>query len=163
MTFTIRLALPREYADVGALTVAAYLEDDLVPPGSSYDTVLRDAAARAEKAELWVAVSVDDVLLGTVTYCPPGSVYRELGRDDEGEFRMLAVAPAARGRGVGMALVRHCVDRSRSLGFRGVVLSSSSSMTTAHRLYERLGFSRRPDLDWSPIPTVTLLGFSLDL
>jgi ribosomal protein S18 acetylase RimI-like enzyme len=163
VSFTIRLADPSEYAEIGALTVAAYVSEGLVPAGSSYDAVLRDAASRAEKAELWVAVDAGGDLLGTVTYCLPGSPYRELGRDDEGEFRMLAVSPAARGRGVGTALTRHCLDRSRALGFRAVVLSSSPKMAAAHRLYERLGFTRRPDLDWSPVPTITLLAFSLTL
>ena len=64
----------------------------------------------------------DDLVLGCVTICPPGSPWREISRDDEGEFRMLAVAPAVRGRGVGEALVRMCVDRFRSEGCRGVVV-----------------------------------------
>ena len=42
----------------------------------------------------------------------PGSPWRELSVDGEGEFRMLAVAPAARGRGVGEALVRQCEERA---------------------------------------------------
>jgi hypothetical protein len=38
-------------------------------------------------------------------------------------------------------------------------------MTTAHRLYQRLGFQRQPDRDWRPVPgvDVTALGFSLEL
>jgi ribosomal protein S18 acetylase RimI-like enzyme len=102
-------------------------------------------------------------LLGTVTFCVPGSVYGEIGRDGEGEFRMLGVSAKARGRGIGTALSMHCVDRSRSLGYHRVVLSSASYMTTAHRLYERLGFTRLPERDWSPRPGVDLYAFSLDL
>ena len=45
-----------------------------------------------------------DEVLGCVTCCPPGSPWRELAGEHEGEFRMLAVAPAARGRGAGAAL-----------------------------------------------------------
>ena len=74
----------------------------------------------------------------------------------EGEFRMLAVAPAARGRGVGEALVRlvpRPVPRRRR---RAVVLSTLAEMTAAHRLYERLGFRRAPELDWSPDAGVDL-------
>ena len=36
-------------------------------------------------------------------------------------------------------------------------------MTTAHRIYERLGFVRLPTRDWSPIAGVDLYAFALDL
>jgi ribosomal protein S18 acetylase RimI-like enzyme len=36
-------------------------------------------------------------------------------------------------------------------------------MTSAQRLYERLGFRRDPDHDWSPAPDILLLGYVLDL
>ena len=57
---------------------------------------------------------------------------------------MLAVSPAARGRGVGRALVEHCLRRSRELGYAGIRMSSMDRMTSAHRVYERLGFVRAP-------------------
>jgi ribosomal protein S18 acetylase RimI-like enzyme len=159
---TIRLAVPAEYDAVGELTASAYQSDGFIPAGSDYGLTLRAAADRAAKAELWVAVA-DTELLGTVTFCPVGSVYREIGRDDEGEFRMLGVSPAARGRGVGTALTEHCIQRSRDLGFTRVVMSSARPMTTAHRIYERLGFTRLPERDWSPRPGVDLYAFTLDL
>ena len=110
-----------------------------------------------------VAVDGDD-LLGTVTWCPPGSPFRELStRDDQGEFRTLSVAPEARGRGVGSALVDWCIDEARTTGLAEILLSSLPEMTPAHRLYESRGFVRRPELDWSPFPDVTLWGFSLTL
>jgi ribosomal protein S18 acetylase RimI-like enzyme len=76
---------------------------------------------------------------------------------------MLAVAGRAQGRGVGEALVRACIDRAREVGSHRVVLHSTPWMQAAHRLYGRLGFVRRPDLDWTPVPDIPLLGFSLDL
>jgi ribosomal protein S18 acetylase RimI-like enzyme len=157
----IRLARPAEYAAVGDLTASAYLADGLVPAGTAYDNVLRDAATRAEQAELWVAAG--EQVLGTVTFCPVGSRYREIGAPHEGEFRMLAVSPGARGLGVGTALVRHCVDRSRDLGHTAVVLSTSPRMATAHRLYTALGFARLPGRDWSPVAGVDLLAYGRTL
>ena len=73
------------------------------------------------------------------------------------------MAPSARGRGVGRALVTACLDRARALGLTEAVLCSLPDMTPAHRLYESFGFMRRPDLDWSPFDGVTLWGFSLDI
>jgi ribosomal protein S18 acetylase RimI-like enzyme len=163
VTFQIRAALPHELAAVGELTVRAYADDGFLHLGSDYADVLRDAASRSEKAELWVAVADDGRLLGSVTYCPPGSPYRELAGDGEGEFRMLAVHPSARRQGVARALVERCITRSHELGDRRVVLCSDTPMRAAHRLYAGLGFVRAPELDWSPLPGIHLLGFVLDL
>jgi GNAT superfamily N-acetyltransferase len=160
VTSEIRLAVPDEYDEVGELTVEAYSHDGFVR--GEYAMTLRAAADRAAKAELWVAADASG-LLGTVTYCPVGSVYREIGRDDEGEFRMLGVSGRARGLGLGTALTERCIERTRELGHGRLVMSSATYMTTAHRIYERLGFVRMPSRDWSPIPGVDLYAFALEL
>jgi hypothetical protein len=36
-------------------------------------------------------------------------------------------------------------------------------MTTAQRIYERLGFVRTPERDWSPVPGIDLLTYALPL
>jgi ribosomal protein S18 acetylase RimI-like enzyme len=158
----IRLARPEEYAVLGAITVAAYTADGLLHNDADYVEELEDAARRAEQAELWVAMD-DDTVLGSVTYCPPGSPYRELAHEGEGEFRMLAVDPAARRRGAARALVERCIARSREAGDHRMVICSLPQMTRAHRLYTDLGFVRVPEMDWWPVPEILLLGFALDL
>ncbi len=55
------------------------------------------------------------------------------------------------------------IDRFRELGFRGLVLSSLAEMASAHRVYERHGFVRAPDRDWSPVPGVDLIAFTKEL
>ena len=75
---------------------------------------------------------------------------------------MLAVAPEARGKGVGEALARMCLDRFRTEGARSVVICSLPEMTSAHRVYERLGFYRVPELDWEPVAGVQLHGYRVD-
>jgi GNAT superfamily N-acetyltransferase len=164
----IRPALEGEYDAVGALTVAGYEADGyLVTPDGSYDDDyagwLADTAPRGRDSVLLVAVE-DDELLGTVTWCPPGSPARELAVDDrQGEFRTLSVAAAGRRRGVGRALVADCLDRARAAGLIEMMLCSLPEMKPAHRLYESFGFVRRPELDWSPKPGVKLWAYSLNL
>jgi ribosomal protein S18 acetylase RimI-like enzyme len=139
----VRLARPDDYDQAGEVTLSAYAGDGLLPPDSDYAGTLRDAKRRAEEAELWVAVDRGTgAVLGSSTYCPAGSPYREIARDDEGEFRMLGVSGRARGLGIGTALTVRCVERSRELGLGRVVMSSATYMTPAHRIYERLGFTR---------------------
>jgi ribosomal protein S18 acetylase RimI-like enzyme len=159
----VRRARPEEYATIGAVTIAAY-EPFLVGVEDDYRRHLLDAAARDREAEVWVATPDDaEEILGNVTICPSGSSWRELAKDGEGEFRMLAVAPSAQGRGVGGALARLVVERFRSEGASAIVLSSLVSMSGAHRIYDRLGFRRAPDLDWEPEPGIALLAFRLEL
>ena len=155
----IRLALPEDLSAVGEVTVAAYA-DFTLGPADPYVARLRDAASRAQQAELWLAED-NGAVLGTVTVCPPGSVWLEISQPGEGEFRMLAVAPQARGRGTGEALARFAIDRLAAQGAHAVVLSSLSTMHAAHRLYERLGFRRDAERDWSPTPGVELLAYVL--
>ena len=44
-----------------------------------------------------------------------------------------------------------------------MVLSSLAEMTAAHRIYERSGYARTPERDWSPAPGVHLLAFEKQL
>ena len=160
---TVRLATAVEYEEVGAITVAAYTVDGYLDAERSYAKVLHDAEDRARQAELWVGVEGEE-LVGTVTICPTGSTYRELAvESDQGEFRMLAVAPHARRRGVARALVNHCIARSRQEGHREIVICSVDTMASAHALYESIGFVRAPELDWSPVAGILLWGYRLPL
>jgi ribosomal protein S18 acetylase RimI-like enzyme len=159
----IRRARADDLAAIGEVTVAAYAEF-AADNSDDYVHHLRDAAARDREAELWVATpDEDDQILGTVTITPAGSPWREVGSDGEGEFRMLAVAPTSRGAGVGGALVGHVVDRFRSQGATAVVMSTLPRMQAAHRIYERAGFVRDPERDWSPLPGLDLITYRLAL
>jgi ribosomal protein S18 acetylase RimI-like enzyme len=159
----LRRARPEDYNAVGEVTLAAY-EPMLGEAESSYADRLRNAEARDHEAELWGAGAPGDrAVRGTGTLCREGSPWREIGAADEGEFRMLAVAPHAQGQGVGEALVRHVLDRFREEGAIAVVLSTTPGMVAAHRLYERLGFGRCPERDWAPLPDVDLIAYRLEL
>lgn len=151
----VRRVREADHAAVAALTLDAYAPF-LVGPDDPYRVSLADVATRDREAEVWVA-ELDGVVVGTVTMCPPGSPWREAGRDDEGEFRMLAVSPAAHRRGVGRVLAQAVVERFDAAGLAGVVLSSLPQQRDAHRIYERLGFERAPERDHEPHPGVRLL------
>ena len=157
--FEVRPARPADHAAVAALTVAAYDTDGFLDGDEEYAGELSDTAARSSQATLLVAADHDGTVLGAVTYCRPPSPYVEVARPGESEFRMLAVDPAARGRGVGAALVQAVLDLARQHGDHAVVLSSLPQMRTAHRLYERMGFRRVPERDHMPIPDFLLVAY----
>ncbi|MGW4159646.1 GNAT family N-acetyltransferase [Streptomyces sp. NPDC004788] len=168
MDFTIRAVRPEEYEELGEITGRAYLDDGFLVFGDSdwYLGELRDVAKRAARSDVLVAVDGDGTVLGGVTFVPEPGAMADLAGAGEAEIRMLAVDGAARGRGVGEALVRACVERARAAGCVRIVLSTQSTMHGAHRIYERLGFHRTPERDWNPIPDqpeFTLLSYSLEL
>lgn len=154
----LRLAETRDVAAIGDLSVRAYADGGLISEHDDYALKLRDAQSRLEGAELWVA-TIAGTVRGTVTFCPPGSVYRELAGPGEGEFRMLAVDPLARRQGLARALAERCLDRCAELGLGELVLCSLPDNVAAHALYTSMGFSRDTELDWQPGPGVRLIGF----
>lgn len=161
---TIREATPADFEAIGRLTVSAYRALPIWV-GDDYASELADVAGRvAAGATVLVAEDGDGRLLGAVTLVLPPSPFFEWTPDIDGDcgFRMLAVDPTAQGRGVGPALVDDCVRRSRAAGRRRMLIGSTPWMTTAHRIYERIGFVRRPELDqqWG---SITGWAFVLDL
>ncbi|MGH3432514.1 MAG: GNAT family N-acetyltransferase [Thermocrispum sp.] len=157
----MRVARPEEFAVIGRLCEEAYVGGGVIPPDHTYVPQLREVAGRARDAELLVAVDPDDEVLGTVTVAAYGSPAAEVARAGELEFRVLATAPAGRGRGVGELLIGAVVERARELGLSRVVISVADDNATAIRLYQRLGFERLPERDWLPVPDVQLLGYFL--
>jgi len=159
--YLVRPAVPEDYDEIRDLTLSVYLGEGLAGP--AYQDSLADVEGRAKDAELLVAAA-EEVLLGSVALAWHGSPYAEITRGaDEAAFRMLAVRPEARGRGVGRALVVSCLQRARARGMGRMVISTEPLMRAAHRLYDDLGFRRAPERDWSPHPGVDLLCYLLEL
>jgi ribosomal protein S18 acetylase RimI-like enzyme len=163
----IRDARPDEYPAIGELRVTAYQALGLLPAGSEYVETLRGFGFGTDCA---VLVAIDeteseagDGLLGTITLEPfePSS---ELARDEtEADIRAFAVAPSGQGRGVGRGLLLAVIERADKRGLRRLRLCTNPVMQAAQHLYETTGFSRTPDLDWSPGPELTLRAYQLAL
>jgi ribosomal protein S18 acetylase RimI-like enzyme len=159
-------ATPADFGRIAELTAGVYRDEGFA--GEEYLIQLADVAGRAERAELLVArdraatEGTGDVV-GSVALVLDGEFGEVLRSPEEAGFRMLVVDPAVRGRGVGDLLVRTCLDRARAAGKRRMVLSTEPRMVSAHRLYERLGFTRLPERDWSPMPGVHLRVYAAEL
>ena len=162
----IREATEGDFDEIARLTVAAYRALDRWV-GDDYAVHLADVAERAAVVGNVILVAEDEAdgaVLGSVTLTLEAGPYFEWAHGVDGDcgFRMLAVEPAAQGRGVGPRLVAACLDRARAAGRRRMIIGSTEWMTTAHRIYERIGFQRVPELDqqWGDIRG---LCFVLDL
>jgi putative acetyltransferase len=80
----------------------------------------------------WVLVD-DGRVVGTVAVVPTGAAC---------EIKRLYLLPEYRGRGLGRALMQQTLDWATASGSRHIVAWSDARLTTAHGVYERMGFSR---------------------
>jgi GNAT superfamily N-acetyltransferase len=156
----IEEARAEDFPAIADLTAGVYLAEGFAP--AEYVPALRDVAGRAAHARLLVARSGDRIV-GSVALVLDGHLGEVLEADDEAGFRMLVVDASARGQGVAARLVVECLDRARAAGKRRMVISTDQRMHAAHRLYERLGFSRLPERDWKPLPGIQLLVYARPL
>jgi ribosomal protein S18 acetylase RimI-like enzyme len=152
MTIEIRAARPEEFEEAGRVTALAYRE--FARPGETdweeYSDRIADVGARAGTTTVLVAVE-DGRVLGSVTLELDGRV--EAGHeaaDDvvpphEVHVRMLGVDPAARGRGVGKALMLAAIALSRRRGKRLMTLNTTRRMKVAQGMYESMRFEQGPD------------------
>lgn len=156
----VREIAPPEIEALGDLTVAAYR--DVGETDEPYYAELRDAATRAARVPVLVAVEASSGrLLGGLTYVPGPGPYSEGEFGDAASIRMLAVDPAARGRGAGRALVEAAIERARRDGRPSIGIFTRPFMTAAQALYADLGFEREPALDWQFEPGEWLLAYRL--
>ena len=159
----IRDARPDERAAVGELRVSAYRALGLLPEGSGYAETLRGFGFGGHCTVLVAVNEADDSILGTITLEPfdPDS---ELAKDDtEADIRAFAVTSHAQGKGVGRSLLLAVIERAGKHGLRRLRLCTQPAMHAAQHLYEATGFSRTPELDFSPVSGLTLRAYELNL
>ena len=157
----IRAVEPAEFEVAGTLVLEAYRS--LGDEGDElYERELRDVAGRSGSSDVLVA-ELEGRIVGCVTFVDGLKALSEVEDPDAATIRMLGVSPEARGRGVGETLTQACIDRARETGCRRVRLDTRTSMKSAQRVYERLGFVRDPSHDWSPAPGIELLAYTLEL
>jgi GNAT superfamily N-acetyltransferase len=81
---------------------------------------------------------------------------RRLADDEHGrrlEVKHVFLTPAARGRGLGTALLNELEHRARSLGAATLVLDTNRSLVAAGGLYRRAGFLPVPAYNDNPNAT----------
>jgi predicted N-acetyltransferase YhbS len=113
----------------------------------AYLAELIDVRPRFEEAEVLVAEH-DGRIVGTIAFYADVRLegWSNLPAGWAG-FRALAVHPRMRGAGIGEALVRRCVERTRDVGAETLGIHTITLLTDAVRLYERLGFARCREFD----------------
>lgn len=186
----VREALPGELAEVGEIRLNAYWAGGHMSPDSAYAPMLR-ALGSAGDGTVLVAVADQGAdgdqgseadqgaghqdqdnevsqggagkILGTIMLQRGQDGGQLVSGEHEAEIRALAVAPEGQGKGTGSALLQAAIEHAERAGVRNLVLLTQADMRAAQYLYQRAGFRRLPDRDWSPRPGITLLAYGLPL
>ncbi len=168
---TIRDLAEGEAEALGRLLVDTYSQLEGFPAPAeqpAYYDMLANVGRFREKPEtrVLVALAGDAALAGGVVYFGDMAHYGSGGLasrvKNASGIRLLAVGPSFRNRGVGRALTLACIGLARQKGHGQVILHTTGAMRLAWGLYERIGFVRSEDLDFSQ-EGLPVFGFRLDL
>jgi len=156
--YTIRNAEPSEFVEVGKLMVKVYSQLDGFPKEieqPDYYKMLANIGnfTTKPKTELLVAVSSEGQTAGGVVYFNDMQYYGSGGtatkEKNASGFRLLAVDPSARGNGIGELLTNKCISKAREQENAQVIIHTTKAMQIAWKMYEKLGFKRSEDLDFT--------------
>jgi len=141
----------RAYADADRAAVNAVALAAFAQYAGDYDDWPTFSAGIGRMADLatdgdLLVAERDGAVVGAVVHVGPGRPRSAIYPDDWSVIRMLVVDPAARGAGIGRALVAATLERVARAGAPAVGLHTSPIMATALRLYEGIGFRREHDL-----------------
>jgi len=141
MDFLIRAITPADDATMARVIRTVMPEFGATGDGFAINDPEVDwlSKAYAEPRCAYFVVERDGVVMG-------GGGVAPLVGGGEGvcELRKMYFLPALRGLGAGSALMRHCLDAARGIGFRECYLETLRGMDAAKKLYERTGFQRIP-------------------
>ncbi len=131
-----------------------------------YQRELADVRVRAGETTVLIAKE-GDAVLGTITVDTAFRWKATEGAsrtpDSPADLRMLAVAQASAGKGVGTALMQAAIAHARVEGWQKIELHTMAAMQTAQRMYDRLGFVRDPARDdYDEDGNLLLLGYRLE-
>jgi GNAT superfamily N-acetyltransferase len=170
-TYIVRNANPDEFSVIGKLMVEVYSQLDGFPKEAeqpNYYKMLANVGDLTQKSEteLLVAVSPLGKIAGAVVYFGDMKQYGSGGtatlETNAAGFRLLAVSPDARGKGIGKLLTHACIKKAKDGKLNQMIIHTTKAMQTAWGMYEAIGFKRSEDLDFKQ-GELPVFGFRLQL
>ena len=155
--YTVRDAYSSEFEQIGQLMVQTYanLEGFFSPEEQpDYFEMLANIGKLTERptTRLLVAVSSDGSIGGGVIYIGDMAFYGSGGTATQEKnaagFRLLAVDPSTRGKGIGKLLTHACIEIAKEQQLEQLVIHTTEAMQVAWKMYEKIGFERSTDLDF---------------
>lgn len=156
-SFTLAPALsPADLAAIRDLfrAYAASLPVDLGYQGFEEELAGLPGAYAPPHGGLFLAKAADGTPLAS-------GAFRAMKAGEGCEMKRVYVAPAARGLGLGIAMVEALFEAARQAGHRRMVLDTLPSMVEAHQLYAKLGFEPIAPYYDTPVAGTVFLGRDL--
>lgn len=150
---TIRPFEAGDYEAFAALNRAWLVGNGLIEPADEVQLGDPDTHIFAPGGEVFMAVS-EGRTVGCCAAIPHGNGVMEVAK--------LAVDPSVQGQGIGRRLVHTALRFAQEQRCTRAMLTSNSALVAALRLYESLGFERRPLPAKVPYETVDVY-MELDL
>jgi putative acetyltransferase len=132
----IRAATNADCERVTELVFGVLTEYGLTPDPETTDADLRDIEANyLQRGGLFEVIEDDEKnLMGSFGIYPIDKQTCEL--------RKMYLVPCARGRGLGKHILERTIERAKEMGFKQMVLETSSKLVAANRLYAQFGFKQ---------------------
>ncbi len=148
MAIIVQNALDSAFDEVALLNVEAFREYSQALSLEDWKRMEANLSKVAEMAKVGqlIVARQDDLLVGSVIYCPPGTSDSRIFQPEWASLRLLAVSPQRRGEGIGQQLTLDCIQRARQESAAVMAIHTSELMVAAQRMYERLGFTREREL-----------------
>jgi len=168
--YNVRKALSEEFLAIGQFMVNVYAQLKGFPTAEEqpeYYKMLANVGSFTTKlgTELLVATSSEGKIVGAVVYFADMRYYGSGGtatRERGAGFRLLAVDPEERGKGVGKLLTTECIQKATQSNAGQLIIHTTMAMQNAWKMYEQLGFKRSEDLDFMQ-GALAVFGFRLML
>lgn len=171
MNYQIEEIDEEDYEILGQLMVRVYSHLDGFPTideQPEYYKMLGNIGQYQEKKNSMVLVAKSDKnqILGGIVYFSDMKCYGSGGSATNEKnacgIRLLGVDPICRKLGIGKALTVACIEKGINSGFSQMILHTTQSMSSAWKLYLKLGFKRSSDLDFMQ-QDLPVFGFRLSL
>jgi GNAT superfamily N-acetyltransferase len=171
MSIELRPIQHHEKELFGKLLVSVYSKlagfPSLDEQPSYYDTLLNIGNLTAKNGvEVWVAVNATQQVIGGGVYYRYMSEYGSGGlapkEINASGIRLIGISPEARGQGVAKTLTQEFIQLAKQHNNQTVILHTTKAMQVAWGLYQKLGFTRYPKIDFMQ-QNLAVYGFKLML
>ncbi|UII25632.1 GNAT family N-acetyltransferase [Fulvivirga maritima] len=134
---SVRRVKPSDNTALANMIKAVFVEHDAPKEGTVYSDPTTNhlyELFQEDKAELWVA-EVDGEVIGCCGIYPTSGLPQGCV-----ELVKFYLAPNARGKGIGRALMEKSMESAQNMGYNQVYLESHPKFSKAVGMYEKLGF-----------------------
>jgi putative acetyltransferase len=134
---TIRPIVPGDNTELAAIVRNSLAEFGADKPGTVYFDPTTDHLFELfqEPGSVYFVAEKDGVVLGGAGLSHSAGL-----PEDTCELVKMYLRPEARGIGLGGTLIRQCLDKAKSLGYRNIYLETMPELRQALAIYERFGF-----------------------